>query len=77
VAAVSELRDEYAGQVEFVVVPAEETARRGQEIERYHLAARKHGLVAFDRSGAVVVTIAGHQFGREELLLAIAQASQP
>jgi hypothetical protein len=77
VAAVGELRSEYAGRVEFVVVPAAETKQRQAEIEDYHLAPRGHGLVAFDRAGEAVCTIAGHSYGREEIVMAIGQVLAP
>lgn len=76
-AAVGELQNEYADRVSFVVVPGEETKARAEEIERYHLSARGHGLVAFDAAGEPVMTIAGHQFGRDEILVAIQQATLP
>jgi hypothetical protein len=44
VAAVSELREVHGDAVDFVIVPPEETAQRGAEIERYLLSARRHGL---------------------------------
>lgn len=72
-AAVGELRDEFGAAIDFTIVSAEDTARRQDEIERYQLAARKHGLVAFDSSGEPVLTIAGHSFGRPELEMAVAQ----
>jgi hypothetical protein len=77
VAAVSELRDEQGDAVEFVIVPASETARRQAEIEHYNLAVRKHGLVAFDASGEPVLTISGHNFGRPEIEMAVAQVAKP
>lgn len=76
-AAVSELRAEHGDQVDFVIVSAEETAKRADEIERYQLAARKHGLVAFDASGEAVLTIAGHAFGKPEIEMALAQIAKP
>ena len=77
VAAVGELRSVHAEKVDFVIVPASETARRADEIARYNLAVRKHGLVAFDASGEPVLTIAGHTFGRPELEMAVAQVAKP
>ena len=77
VAAVSELRDVHGEKVEFVIVPAAETARRQDEIQRFNLAARKHGLVAFDASGEPVLTLAGHSYGRAELEMAVAQIAKP
>jgi hypothetical protein len=77
VAAVGELRSAYAEKVDFVIVSAAETARRSDEIERYNLAVRKHGLVAFDASGEPVLTIAGHTFGKPEIEMAVAQVARP
>ncbi len=65
------------GRVDFVIVPAEETAARGDELERYFLASRGHGLVAFDQAREPVVIIAGHRFGREEIEMAVAQVLEP
>jgi len=73
---VGELETEYGEQVDFVIVDAEETKQRADELELYLLASRSHGLVAFDAAGEVVVTIAGHQFGREEILMAIGQITE-
>ena len=72
-AAVSELRAEKGDEVDFVVVPAAETAQRAAEIERFLFGGRRHGLVAFDASGQPVVIFAGHTFGRPEIELALAQ----
>jgi hypothetical protein len=77
VAAVSELREVHGDAVDFVIVPPEETAQRGAEIERYLLSARRHGLVAFEKTGEPVFAIAGHTFGKPEIELAIAQISKP
>ena len=75
-AAVSELRTVHGDQVDFVIVPAEETARRGDEIERYVLSARRHGLVAFEKTGEPVFAIAGHDFGKAEIELALRQVTK-
>jgi hypothetical protein len=77
VAAVSELRDEQGDAVDFVIVPALETAKRGAEIELYNLTARKHGLVVFDAAGEPVLTISGHNFARPELEMAVRQVAKP
>jgi hypothetical protein len=74
---VSELRDVYGEKVDFVIVPAAETKARAEEIERYQLTARKHGLVAFDAAGEPVVIIAGHTFGKPEIEMAVAQVARP
>ena len=76
-AAVDGLRDEYEGRVEFTIISPEETAQSGADLEAYHLASRGHGLIAFDQSGEAVLTIAGHTFGKEEILMAIAQVLSP
>lgn len=76
-AAVGELEKEYGDRVNFVIVEPEDTKARTAELERYQLASRRHGLVAFDASGEVVVTIAGHQFGRDEIMMAISQVAEP
>lgn len=73
---MSELREVQGAAVDFVIVPAAETAMRQAEIERYNLTARKHGLVAFDASGEPVLTISGHTFGRAEIEMAIAQVAR-
>ncbi len=74
---MSELQGDYVDRVEFVIVPAEETAVRGDELEQYFLASRGHGLVAFDQAREPVVIIAGHRFGREEIEMAVAQVLEP
>jgi hypothetical protein len=77
VAAVGELRNVYGEKVDFVIVDAADTAKRADELARYNLAVRKHGLVVFDAAGEAVLTIAGHAFGRPELEMAIAQVVKP
>lgn len=74
---MGELELEYGDKVNFVIVEPEDTKARAEELERFQLASRRHGLVAFDAAGEVVVTIAGHQFGREEILMAVAQVVGP
>ncbi|NOT30263.1 MAG: hypothetical protein HOP15_07435 [Planctomycetes bacterium] len=74
-AAVSELRREQGDAIDFVVVPAAETAQRKDEIERFQFGGRRHGLVAFDASGAPVVIFAGHNFGRAEIEMAVSQVA--
>ena len=70
-AAVGELEQEYQGRVDFVIVPAEETARRSDEIEEYGFTDQRHGLVAFDEDGDVCVKLPGHQFGKAEIEAAV------
>ena len=70
---MGELEGEYGDQVNLNIIPAEETKMRGDEIERYFLTSRGHGLVAFDQAGEAVVIIAGHTFGKPEIEMAIAQ----
>jgi hypothetical protein len=67
VAAVRELQQEHGDRVDFVIVPAAETARRQDEIEEFGFTDLKHGLVAFDREGRARVKLAGHQFGKPEI----------
>lgn len=74
---MGELRNAYAEKVDFVIVPAAETAKRQDEIQRFNLTARKHGLVAFDASGEPVLTISGHSYGKPELEMAVAQVAKP
>lgn len=71
VAAVSELKTEYAGRVEFVLIPAEETVKRFDEIEAYGFIAQKHGLVGYASDREVLVKLPGHNFGRSEIVAAI------
>ena len=71
VAAVSELEQEYGEAVDFVIVPAEETAQAQAELEEFGFTASKHGLVAFTPEGEALVKIPGHQFGRDEIQAAI------
>lgn len=66
---------EHGERVHFQIISGKETGSRKDELERYLLAERGHGLVAFNRSGDIVMVIAGHYFGRAELEAAIAQAA--
>lgn len=69
--AVGELAVEYEGRVRFNIVSAEETAKRGDEIELYGFTEQLHGLVALDPSGAPVAKLPGHMFGKDEIREAI------
>jgi len=62
---VSELREEYEGQVVFTIVQPEVTTASG-EPQVYELGT--HGLVGLDAEGQSVATVPGHNFGREEIV---------
>ena len=64
---MGELEPEYEGRVDFTIVSAEETATRQDEIQAFGFAEKRHGLVAFTSAGTPLVTIAGHEFGKEEI----------
>lgn len=64
---MGELEKTYADQVAFEIISAEETAKRGDEIEAYGFTDLKHGLVIFDPSGNDQVRLPGHAFGKEEI----------
>ena len=70
---MGELEDEgtYEGQVRFTIVSAEETATAEAvaELERYELGS--HGLVVLDSEGNVKAHIPGHEFGKQEIVVAI------
>lgn len=70
---MSELETEYEGQVVFVIVPAEETVQRSEEIAAYGLGS--HGLVVFDAEGVPRAELPGHSFGKAEIVAAIEEAS--
>jgi len=66
-AAVGELETEYGDRIDFLIVPAEQTAERQDEIEAFGFTALKHGLVIFDGDGEAEVKMPGHQFGEPEI----------
>ena len=70
-AAVSELRNDYSDRVDLQIVDPQATAGASDELETYNLKSRGHGLVALTRTGEPVYTIAGHNFGEEEIVNAI------
>jgi len=70
---VGELETQYGDRVDFQVVPAEETAKRGDEIALYGFTDLKHGLVGFTAEGEARVKMPGHQFGKPEIESAIHQ----
>jgi hypothetical protein len=74
---VRELEREYEGRVDFVVIPADQTAKRADEIEAFGFTDQKHGLVAFDGDRRPVVKMAGHAFGRAEIEAAIEKVLPP
>jgi hypothetical protein len=67
VAAVGGLEQDYGDRVDFVIVPAEETAQRIAEVNAFGFAEQRHGLVGFSADGQARVKIPGHQFGRPEI----------
>jgi len=77
VAAVGELEKEYGDRVEFRVVSAEETKNKKHELDALHMSHRGHGLVAFTDNGDPAVILAGHQFGADEIRMAILQVASP
>ena len=68
---MGELESEYEGRIQFVLIDAEETAKRGDEIEEYGFTDLLHGLVGFTSDGTVVEKLPGHQFGKEEIVQVI------
>jgi len=68
---VGELEPEYEGRITFVLIPADETAERADEIEAYGFTEKRHGLVGFTPEGDPLVKMPGHNFGKEELVAAI------
>lgn len=74
-AAVSELRETHGSSVDFTVIEPADTAARGDELARYNLTARKHGLVAFDAQGEPIVILGGHSYGKPEIEMALAQVA--
>ena len=62
-----ELAPEYEGRIDFVIIPAEETAKRGDEIAEYGFTDLRHGLVGFDGDGAAQVKMPGHSFTKEQI----------
>lgn len=64
---MGELQTEYADRVNFNVIPAEETARRSDELDEYGFTELRHGLVIFSSDGEAIVKMPGHQFGRTEI----------
>lgn len=68
---MGELEGQYGDRVEFNIVPAAETAKRGDEIALYGFTDLKHGLVGFSAQGEARVKLPGHQFGKPEIEAAI------
>lgn len=64
---MGELEEEYGERAEFNVIPAEETAKRSDEIDAFGFTELRHGLVIFAADGEPVVKMPGHQFGRAEI----------
>ncbi len=54
-----------------MIISAEETANRPEEIERFGFTEKLHGLVAFSPSGEAVVTLPGHDYGKVEIEAAL------
>ena len=69
---MQELEPEYEGRIDFVIVEPADTETRADELEEYELGS--HGLVVFDAEGEPTAHIPGHEFGREEIVIAIATA---
>ena len=73
---MGELQTEYPDQANFNIIPASETAKRGDEIKAFGFEALKHGLVVFDAKGEPVSKLPGHNFGKAEIENAL-QAALP
>lgn len=71
VAAVRELQVKYESQINFTIIPAEETLRRTEEVNSFGFEALLHGMVAFNLEGEAVVKIPGHRFGKAEIEAAV------
>jgi hypothetical protein len=63
VVTIDELRDEYAGRVRMVVLPAADPSA-----EHYDFGPTRHGLVALSADGELVSVLPGHDFGRAEFV---------
>ena len=59
--------------MDFVIIPAEDTAQRGDEIEAFGFTELRHGLVGFTSEGDPLVKLPGHNFGKPEIEAAAAQ----
>ena len=70
---MGELEQQYEDQVQFTIIPAEQTALAKDEIAEYGFTDLRHGLVVFDDEGVAVVKIPGHQFGKSEIEAGITQ----
>ena len=68
---MGELEPEYEGRIDFVLISADETAQRADEIEAYGFTEARHGLVGFTPEGDPLVKMPGHYFGKEEIVAAI------
>ena len=70
VAAVRELEAEknYAEKIQFTIVP---NTKDGFAAEVANFDIGTHGLVGFDPQGKVGTKIAGHEFGKAEIVKAI------
>lgn len=68
---MGELAQEYEGQADFNIIPAEETNQRQDEIDEYGFTEQLHGLVAFDGDGEAVVKLPGHNYEKAEIVEAI------
>ena len=72
-----ELEPKYKDRVDFVVVPALETAKRQAEIEAFGFKDQKHGMVAFARDKSAAVKLPGHNFGKPQIEAAIQTVLAP
>ena len=70
---MGELEEEYGERATFVVVPAEETAKRGSELDEFGFTDLRHGLVIFDADGVPRVKLPGHDFGKERIEAGLAE----
>ena len=68
---MGELKVEYEGRIQFVLIDAEETAQRGAEIDEYGFTDQLHGMVGFTSNGTALVKMPGHLFGKQEIVQAI------
>ena len=70
---MGELEQQYGDRIQFTIVPAEETAQRGDEIDEFGFTDQKHGLVIFSPEGEAVFLLPGHTYGKDEIDAGIQQ----
>ena len=63
---MSELAAEYKGRIDFTIEPAASKEGKAAAV-KYDFGMQRHGLVGFDATGTLKITMAGHNHTKKDI----------